>query len=101
MEFKQLMDKARLRILELLLSQLKTFHTNISTLWSSFFKAETQIIIIIIIFEDASDFIGCFSHSSGNYSNNKKTQNNLMHVQLCIDFCYKSKFSLAALSGIG
>ena len=24
-----------------------------------------------------------------------------MHVQLCIDFCYKSNFSLAALTGIG
>lgn len=24
-----------------------------------------------------------------------------MHVQLCIEFCYKSNFSLAALSGIG
>ena len=50
---------------------------------------------------DTSDFIGCYSHSSGIYSSNKKTQNNLMHVQLCIEFCYKSNFSLAALSGIG
>ena len=50
--------------------------------------------------KDTSDFIGCFSHSSGNYSSNKKTRNNLMHVQLCIDFCYKSNFSLAALTGI-
>ena len=53
-----------------------------------------------VLVKDTSDFIGCYPQTSGNYLADKKTQNNLMHIQLCIDYCHKENFSLAALSGI-